>query len=123
MGLLAMIAGTVSYLHTHLLVARHGQPGWVAALTPLPVDETIAAASTTLLADPRSGRKGGPLARALLVTGSVASLAARLAADPDAGRAHKQSSGGQYSPLWRQLLFPAMGASLSHAKDSDQRSL
>jgi len=45
------------------------------------------------------------------------------AADPDAGRAHKQSSGGQYSPLWRQLLSPAMGASLSHAKDSDQRSL
>jgi hypothetical protein len=35
MGLLAMIAGTVSYLHTHLLVARHGQPVWVAALTPL----------------------------------------------------------------------------------------
>ena len=123
MGLLAMIAGTVSYLHMHLLVARHGQPGWVAALTPLPVDEMIAAASTTLPADPRSGRKGGALAWALLVTGSVASLAARLAADPDAGRAHKQSSGGQYSPLWRQLLSPAMGASLSHAKDSDQRSL
>jgi hypothetical protein len=39
-----------------------------------------AAASTTLLADSRSGRKGGTLARALLVTGSVASLAARLAA-------------------------------------------
>ena len=81
MGLPAMIAGTVSYLHMHLLVARHGQPGWVAALTPLPVDEMIAAASTTLPADPRSGRKGGALAWALLVTGSVASLAARLAAD------------------------------------------
>ena len=35
-GLLALIAGTVSYLHVHALVARHGQPGWVAALTPMP---------------------------------------------------------------------------------------
>jgi hypothetical protein len=32
--LLALIAGTVSYLHMHLLVELHGQPGWVAALTP-----------------------------------------------------------------------------------------
>jgi hypothetical protein len=81
MGLLAMIAGTVSYLHTHLLLARHGQPVRVAALPPLSVDEMIAAASTTLLADSRSGRKGGALAWALLVTGSVAGLAARLAAE------------------------------------------
>jgi hypothetical protein len=34
-ALLALIAGTVSYLHMHLLVELHGQPGWVAALTPL----------------------------------------------------------------------------------------
>jgi hypothetical protein len=34
-ALLALIAGTVSYLHMHQLVAGHGQPGWVAALTPL----------------------------------------------------------------------------------------
>jgi diadenosine tetraphosphate (Ap4A) HIT family hydrolase len=37
-ALLALIAGTVSHLHMHLLVELHGQPGWVAALTPLPVD-------------------------------------------------------------------------------------
>ena len=30
--MLALIAGTVSYLHMHALVALHGQPGWVAAL-------------------------------------------------------------------------------------------
>jgi len=46
-ALLALIAGTVSYLHMHMLVARHGQPGWVAALTPLSVDGMILAASTT----------------------------------------------------------------------------
>jgi hypothetical protein len=53
-GLLALIAGTVSYLHMHLLVELRGQPGWVAALTPLSVDGMIVAASTTLLADSRA---------------------------------------------------------------------
>jgi hypothetical protein len=63
----------------HLLVARHGQPGWVAALTPLSVDGMIVAASTTLLADSRSGRSGGVLPWELLVAGSVARLAANVA--------------------------------------------
>ncbi|MGO9144528.1 MAG: DUF2637 domain-containing protein [Streptosporangiaceae bacterium] len=57
-ALLALIAGTVSYLHMHLLVELHGQPGCVAALTPLSVDGMIVAASTTLLADSRSGCRG-----------------------------------------------------------------
>jgi hypothetical protein len=78
-ALLALIAGTVSYLHMHLLVELHGQPGWVAALTPLSVDGMIVAASTTLLADSRSGCKGGALPWALLGAGSVASLAANVA--------------------------------------------
>jgi hypothetical protein len=78
-ALLALIAGTVSYLHMHLLVELHGQPGWVAALTPLSVDGMIVAASTTLLADSRSGGRGGILPWALLVAGSVASLAANVA--------------------------------------------
>jgi hypothetical protein len=78
-GLLALIAGTVSYLHMHFLVELHGQPGWVAALTPLSVDGMIVAASTTLLAESRSGRPGGFLPWALLAIGSVASLAANVA--------------------------------------------
>jgi hypothetical protein len=78
-ALLALIAGTVSYLHMHLLVELHGQPGWVAALTPLSVDGMIVAASTTLLADSRVGERGGVLPWALLVVGSVASLAANVA--------------------------------------------
>ena len=77
--MLALIAGTVSYLHMHLLVALHGQPRWVAALTPLLVDGMIVAASTTLLADSRSGNRGGVLPWALLVIGSMASLAANVA--------------------------------------------
>jgi hypothetical protein len=57
-ALLAVIAGTVSYLHMHQLVAGHGQPRWV---TPLSVDGMIVAASTGLLADSRSGGRDGLL--------------------------------------------------------------
>jgi Protein of unknown function (DUF2637) len=78
-GMLALIAGAVSYLHMHLLVELHGQPGWAAALTPLSVDGMIVAASTTLLAESRSGGRGGLLPWALLVAGSAASLAANVA--------------------------------------------
>jgi Protein of unknown function (DUF2637) len=78
-AVLALIAATVSYLHMHELVELHGQPGWVAALTPLSVDGMIVAASTTLLADSRAGGRGGILPWALLVTGSMASLAANVA--------------------------------------------
>jgi hypothetical protein len=56
-GMLALIAGTVSYLHMHRLVLLHGQPGWVAALTPLSVDGMIW---------PRrcwTGGSGGPIER------------------------------------------------------------
>jgi hypothetical protein len=78
-ALLALIAATVSYLHMHMLVELHGQPGWVATLTPLSVDGMIVAASTTLLDDSRSGGRGGLLPWALLVVGSMASLAANVA--------------------------------------------
>ena len=78
-AMLALIAGTVSYLHMRELVAMHGQPGWVAALTPLSVDGMIVAASTTLLAESRSGSRGGVLPWSLLAVGSVASLAANVA--------------------------------------------
>lgn len=63
----------------HLLVEFHGQPGRVAALTPLSVDRMIVAASTTLLAESRSGSRDRLLRWALLVAGSAASLAANVA--------------------------------------------
>jgi Protein of unknown function (DUF2637) len=78
-ALLALIAGIVSYLHMHRLVALHGQPGWVASLTSLSVDGMIVAASATLLAESRAGRRGAALPWTLLVAGSVASLAANVA--------------------------------------------
>ena len=78
-ALLALIAATVFYLHMHMPVELHGQPSWVAALTPFSVDGMIMAASTTLLADSRSGGRGGLFPWALLVVGSLASLAANVA--------------------------------------------
>ena len=77
--ILALIAGAVSYLHMHALVTLHGQPGWVAVLTPFSVDGMIVATSTTLLSESRSGSRGGVLPWVLLVIGSVASLAANVA--------------------------------------------
>src|ERR1022692_4349682 len=74
-ALLALIAATVSYLHMPVLVEAHGQRGWVAALTPFSVDGMIVAASTTLLADSRSGERGGILPWALLAGGSGGRLA------------------------------------------------
>ncbi len=73
-SMLALIAGTVSYLHMHELVALHGQPGWVAALTPLSVDGMIVAASTTLLSDSRSGARGGVLPWLLLAVAVLPAL-------------------------------------------------
>jgi Protein of unknown function (DUF2637) len=114
-ALLAVIAGTVSYLHLHQLVAGHGQPGWVAVLTPLSVDGMIMAASTALLADSRSGGRGGLLPWALLVTGSVASLAANVAvAEPTAtGRVIAAWPSfaliGSYELLMRQVRWVADG--------------
>jgi hypothetical protein len=116
-ALLALIAGTVSYLHMHTLVALHGQPGWVAALTPLSVDGMIVAASTTLLADSRTGERGGVLPWALLVVGSAASLAANVAvAQPTvAGRVIAAWPSfaliGAYELLMRQVRRSAAGRS------------
>jgi Protein of unknown function (DUF2637) len=116
-ALLAAIASTVSYLHMHELVASHGQPGWVAALTPLSVDGMIVAASTTLLADSRSGSKGGVLPWVLLGIGSVASLAANVAvAEPSmTGRVIAAWPSfaliGSYELLMRQVRRTAAGAS------------
>jgi hypothetical protein len=75
-ALLAVIAGTVSYLHMHQLVAGHGQPGVGGG-----ADAAICGRDDRGGLDRRAGRlplwgRGGLLPCALLVAGSVASLAA-----------------------------------------------
>ncbi|MYR31407.1 DUF2637 domain-containing protein [Nocardiopsis alba] len=75
--------GGLSYSHMYELALRHGEPQWRAALFPLSVDGMIVGASMTLLSDARHGRRGGQLPWALLILGSVVSLAANVAvADP-----------------------------------------
>jgi hypothetical protein len=114
--LLALIAGTVSYLHMHLLAELHGQPGWVAALTPLSVDGMIVAASTTLLADSRAGERGGLLPWGLLVMGSAASLAANVAVAQPAAAGRVIAAWpsfaliGAYKLLMRQVRRSAAGS-------------
>ena len=126
--LLALIAGTVSYLHMHLLVELHGQPGWVAALTPLSVDGMIVAASTTLPADSRSGGRGGVLPWGLLVVGSVASLAANVAvAEPTpTGRVVAAWPSfaliAAYELLMRQVRHSAKGGNGLRKRSPDAQS-
>jgi Protein of unknown function (DUF2637) len=127
-ALLALIAGTVSYLHMHTLVELHGQPGWVAALTPLSVDGMIVAASTTLLADSRAGDQGGMLPWTLLVVGSAASLAANVAvAQPTAaGRVIAAWPSfaliGAYELLMRQVRRGAANGRPQHTKQASRTS-
>jgi Protein of unknown function (DUF2637) len=127
-ALLALIAATVSYLHMHMLVELHGQPGWVAALTPFSVDGMIVAASTTLLADSRSGERGGVLPWALLVVGSVASLAANVAvAEPSAtGRVIAAWPSfaliAAYELLMRQVRRSATGGARPQERSADSQS-
>src|SRR5215470_17494321 len=122
MGLLALVAGIVAYLHMHMLVALHGQPGLVAALTPLSVDGMIVAASTTLLSGSRSGSRGGVLPWALLVVVSVASLAANVAvAEPTVtGRVIAAWPSfaliGSYELLMRQVRRNAAGRGKPHQR-------
>jgi hypothetical protein len=81
-AMLTLIAGTVSYLHMHLLVELHGQPGWAAALTSVSVsvDMMIVAAFMTLLAESWGGRRRRRLpAVTMLVVGSGASQGANEA--------------------------------------------
>jgi hypothetical protein len=76
---LAGIAGAMSYSHTRLLAAAHGDAGWHAHAFPLSVDGVEMVASLVLLADRRAGRKSGWLPWAALTIGTAASLAANIA--------------------------------------------
>jgi hypothetical protein len=61
--------------YTGFRTPPHGQPGWVAKLTPLSVDGMIVAASTTLLSESRADRRGAALPWSLLVARASRALA------------------------------------------------
>lgn len=80
----ALIAGTVSYRHMAGVAREHGEDQVTAAIVPISVDGLIIAASLTLLADSRAGRRRSPLPYALLTLASAASVAANVMhAEPD----------------------------------------
>jgi hypothetical protein len=57
MGMLALIAGTASYLHTHLLLGLYGRPGNAAPQPPT----TTAAPVTPATAGHAPARSTGPV--------------------------------------------------------------
>ncbi|MBB5491972.1 hypothetical protein HNR07_003109 [Nocardiopsis metallicus] len=126
--MLAGIAAVVSYSHMYELALRHGEPPWRAALFPLSVDGMIVGASMTLLSDARHGRKGGLLPWALLIIGSVASLAANVAvADPTMWSRiiHAWPSFaliGAYELLMREFRTAAKNVRTAYADDEQDSS-
>jgi hypothetical protein len=124
--LLAAIAAIVSYRHMHELVVRHGETAWTASVLPLSVDGMIAASSMALLADSRHGRRSGILPWALLVAGSVASLAANVAvAEPTpVGRLIAAWPSfaliGSYELLMRQIRHSARRNTNLESSDESQ---
>jgi hypothetical protein len=77
--LLAGIAAVVSFRHMHELCLRHGEDQLAAVLIPLAVDGAIVVASMSILLANRYGSRGGTLAWAMLLVGSLASLGANIA--------------------------------------------
>ncbi|MDH2426447.1 DUF2637 domain-containing protein [Sphaerisporangium sp. TRM90804] len=77
--LLAGIAAVVSFRHMHELCLRHREDQLAAVLIPLAVDGAIVVASMSILLANRYGCRGGFLAWAMLLVGSLASLGANIA--------------------------------------------
>jgi Protein of unknown function (DUF2637) len=77
--LLAVIAAVVSFGHMRELALRHGEARWSATLIPLSVDGMVVAASMSVLLASKMGRRGEWLPWALMIVGSLASLAANVA--------------------------------------------
>lgn len=76
--IVAGIAAVVSYIHIQTLAVTHGQDQLAAALLPLSVDGTVAAASLQMLRAARAGRKADWLQQVMLWLGVAATLAANV---------------------------------------------
>ncbi|HET9081668.1 MAG TPA: DUF2637 domain-containing protein [Trebonia sp.] len=81
----AVIAAIVSFSHIETLALSHGQPIWDARFLPVSVDGMLVVSSLTLLADARARRPAPGLARAGLVLGVVATVAANVVFGVHAG--------------------------------------
>ena len=74
----AVIAAIVSFSHIEALALGHGQPIWDARFLPVSVDGLLVVSSLTLLAEARAQRPAPGLARAGLVLGVIATVAANV---------------------------------------------
>ncbi|WP_154676825.1 DUF2637 domain-containing protein [Parafrankia discariae] len=74
----AAVAGFVSYRHMRGVALQYGEDAMTAAVLPFSVDGLIVAASMTMLADRRAGRRRSWLSYTLLTLGACASLAANV---------------------------------------------
>lgn len=72
----AAIAAAVSYMHVYSMALAYGQPTMAAWLAPLSVDGMVAASSAALVAAARRGDQSPAVAKAALVLGVLATLAA-----------------------------------------------
>lgn len=78
-AIVGAVAAFLSFTHIYAVARAHGQPVYAAALLPVPIDGTIAAASLAI-ADAIRRRADAPvLARVMLAAGIVATLAANIA--------------------------------------------
>lgn len=76
----ATIAALVSFVHIQHLAVTHGQTGLAAALLPVSIDGTVAAASLAMLRAARTpGMRTHWLARSMLALSVMATLAANVA--------------------------------------------
>jgi Protein of unknown function (DUF2637) len=75
----AAVAATVSFTHLQSLALAHGQTLLASRALPVSVDGTIVAASMVMLDTARRGAPAPVLARVLLATGVLATLAANAA--------------------------------------------
>jgi uncharacterized protein DUF2637 len=99
----AGVAGSVSYLHAHDLVAAHGETGALAWLYPLTVDGPIYAASMTLLDAAKHDRPAPKLAYWTLGLGIAVTVAVNVLSG--------LSSGGLGSAI---SAWPAVALVLSY---------
>jgi hypothetical protein len=80
-ALLGLIAAAISYDHIRHLARAHAETGWAAYAIPLTIDGIEIIATLALLNHPHQ-RSSARLAWTMLITATLASIAANIAAAP-----------------------------------------
>nr|WP_084132166.1 DUF2637 domain-containing protein [Actinocatenispora sera] len=81
-AVLGLLAAAISYDHIRHLAQTHAETGWTALAIPLTIDGIEVVATLAVLAPRHHSRAGIRLAWAALIAGTLASIAANIAAAP-----------------------------------------